>query len=75
MNRQDELKRAAQGVVDAAPAALKALRGAIERLNAPFHVRAWHQMMGDEGWGDGTEYHICVIVAVCAAALGLLALL
>lgn len=70
--KDEQLRKAAQGVIDTAPAALKAVRGAMDRLNAPFLVRAWHQWRGDDGWGLGDELYMCYWIGVLSAAAALL---
>lgn len=41
-----------------------AINGAIERLHAPWHVRMYHQLKGDKGWGPRAEGVIGLLFAV-----------
>lgn len=70
--KDEQLREAAKGVVDAAPAARKAIMGAMARLNAPFYVRAWHQWKGHDGWGLGDELYTCYWIVALSVAVALL---
>lgn len=72
---QEQLRRTAEGIAKAAPAALKAIDGALARLNAPWYVRAWHQWKGHQGWGAGEELHIffdAILIVICLGIVWLI---
>jgi hypothetical protein len=73
------LRDAAERVIEAAPEAQRAISSAMDRLNAPFHVRLWHQWKGHEGWGHGywgcgSELDLAVVISIVAIVVTMLIL-
>ena len=77
---ENAAREAAKKVLAAYPAAILSLGGALDRLNAPFHVRLWHQWKGHEGWGHGyrgcgSELDLVKDAAIFVAVFGSFAIL